>query len=74
MIQTFIDRLGDNFNNDKRLLKGSSITISKMKSICDKLDMKCTLIISDSNPNVPNPIGQEIKVDICGYDENYEDK
>lgn len=73
-IDAYADRLGDNFNNDKRLLKGSSITISKMKSICDKLDMKCTLIISDSNPNVPNPIGQEIKVDICGYDENYEDK
>lgn len=66
-IDAYADRFLDNFNNDKRLLKGSSITISKMKSICDKLDMKITLSISDASPNVPNPIGKSISVDICGY-------
>lgn len=65
-IDAYADRFGDNFNNDKRLLKGSSITMSKLKSICDKLDMKCTLTISDINPNVPNPIGEDIVIDICG--------
>lgn len=65
-IDAYADRFGDNFNNDKRLLKGSSITMSKLKSICDKLDMKCTLTISDTNPNVPNPIGEDIVIDICG--------
>lgn len=69
-IDAYADRFGDNFNNDKRLLKGSSITISKMKSICDKLDMKCTLTITDTNPNVPNPIGREITVDICGNEDD----
>lgn len=68
-IDVYADRFLDNFNNDKRLLKGSSITISKMKSICDKLDMKVTLIISDTSPEVPNPMGKEISVDICGYND-----
>lgn len=71
-IDAYADRFLDNFNNDKRLLKGSSITISKMKSICDKLDMKVTLTISDTSPDVPNPIGQPISIDICGY--NYGDE
>lgn len=71
-IDAYADRFGENFNNDKRLLKGPSITISKMKSICNKLDMKCTLVITDASPNVPNPIGREIVVDICGFGEDYE--
>lgn len=65
-LDAYADRFGDNYNNDKRLLKGSSITMSKLKSICDKLDMKCTLTISDASPNIPNPIGEDIVVDICG--------
>ena len=71
-IDAYADRFGENFNNEKRLLKGSSITMSKLKSIGDKLDMKITLTITDSNPNVPNPIGQEISVDICGYGDEEE--
>lgn len=66
-LDAYADRFGENYNNEKRLLKGSSITISKIKSICDKLDMKCSLTISDAGPNVPNPIGQDITVEICGY-------
>lgn len=67
-IDAYADRFSDNFNNDKRLLKGSSITISKMKSICDKLDIKVTLTLSDASDDVPNPMGDSITVDICGYD------
>ena len=66
-IDAYADRFGDNHNNDKRLMKGPSITMSKMKSIGNKLDMKITLTISDASPNVPNPIGESITVDICGY-------
>ena len=65
-IDAYADRFGDNFNNDKRLLKGSSITMSKTKSICDKLDLKVTLTISDASPNVANPMNDVISVDICG--------
>lgn len=71
-IDAYADRFGDNYNNDKRLLKGSSITSSKMKSICNNLDMKVTLVITDTSPNVPNPIGKSISVDICGYNDNEE--
>ena len=73
-IDAYADRFGDNFNNDKRLLKSSSVTMSKLKSFCNNFDMKCTLTITDKNPNVPNPIGQEIVVDICGgYHDNETD-
>lgn len=65
-IDAYADRFGDNFNNDKRLLKGSSITMSKTKSICDKLDLKVTLTISDASPDVANPMNDVISVDICG--------
>lgn len=71
-LDLYQDRFADNYNNDKRLLKGSGITISKMKSICNKLDMKVTLTISDANANVPNPIGKSITVDICGYENGEE--
>ena len=71
-LDLYQDRFGDNYNNDKRLLKGSSITISKMKSICDNLDIKVTLTLSDNNPEVPNPIGETISVDICGYENGEE--
>lgn len=72
-IDVYADRFNDNFNNDKRLLKGSSITMSKIKSISDKLDIKVTLVLSDKNPDVPNPMGKTISVDICGYDNEEEE-
>lgn len=72
-INAYEDRFGDNFNNDKRLLKSDKITISKMTSICDNLDMKCTLTISDASPDVPNPMGKTIVIDICGYDSQKEE-
>ncbi len=72
-IDAYTDRFGDNFNNDKRLLKGSSITMSKMKSICNKLDLKVTLTISDASPNVVNPMNDVISVDICGDANNNEE-
>ena len=65
-IDNYADRFEENFNNDKRLLKGKSITNAKLKSICPKLDMKVTLTISDMHPDVPNPIGKDITVVICG--------
>lgn len=73
-IDAYADRFLDNFNNDKRLLKGPSITMSKMKSIGNKLDMKITLTISDSSDNIPNPIGKSISVDICGYGNDGDDE
>lgn len=59
-------RIGPNYNNDKRLLRKKSITFGKLRSICNALDMKATLILEDVNPEVPNPIGRVITADITG--------
>ena len=53
---------GSKFNNDKRLLYGSEMTIKKMKGFADAFDLKLTLTIEDANPNVPNPIGKPISI------------
>ena len=66
-------RFGPNYNNDKRLLRKGSVTFGKLRSICDALDIKATLIIEDSDPNVPNPIGRVITAEITGTDMNIED-
>lgn len=59
-------RFGPNYNNDKRLLKKGSITFGKMRSICDALDIKATIIIEDAAPDVPNPIGRVITAELTG--------
>lgn len=63
-IDKYEPRFGPNFNNDKRLLKKDSITFRKLKDVCEALDMKATLKLEDANPNVPNPIGHAIIVDL----------
>lgn len=55
----------DQFQNDLRLLRGKSITLAKMKSVCDKLDIEAELILRDK-PECPNPMHKEIKVMITG--------
>ena len=64
-----------NFNNDKRLIKKNSITFGKLRNICKALDIRATLTMEDTNPDVPNPMGR--KVEVCltegfdnGNDEN----
>lgn len=68
-IDKYESRFGPNYNNDKRLFRRSSITLSKMKTILNALDMKATLIIEDTSPNVPNPIGKQIIAVITGDNE-----
>ena len=36
------------------------------KRLCEALDIKATLILEDKSPDVPNPIGRTIKVDLTG--------
>lgn len=59
----------NNFNNDKRLLRKDDITINKLLMFVNNLDMSATLTIRDRSPNVPNPIGKEIVVDLISSDE-----
>ena len=59
-------RFGPNYNNDKRLLKKDSITFGKLRTVCNALDIKASLTLEDANPEVPNPIGRSITVDLTG--------
>ena len=54
-------RFGEsNFPNDKRLLKKDSISLKKLVSYCDALDIQATLTLRDSDQGVPNPMNKEI--------------
>ena len=63
-IDKYQDNFGDNFPNDKRKLYDNKITLFLLKRDCECLDMKAELVISDANPNVPNPLGKEIHIQI----------
>lgn len=63
-LDKYESRFGPNFNNDKRLLKRDDITMNKFMMFLNKLDMAATLTIRDANPDVPNPIGHEITVEL----------
>ncbi len=53
----------DQFQNDMRLLKGNTITLAKMISICDGFDIACELTLRDKE-DAANPMGTEIKLDL----------
>lgn len=55
----------DQFQNDLRLLRGKSITLAKMKSVCEKLDLEADIVLRDK-AGCPNPMGKEITVKITG--------
>lgn len=72
-LDKYSDRFGDNYPNDKRQFKRDSITLFMFERMCDCLDMKARIIIEDKNPDVPNPIGKSISIDITGCDEDQND-
>ena len=51
------------FQNNMRLLKGSSITLSKMIEICNGFDIACELTLRDKDGAV-NPMNTEISLDL----------
>ena len=51
------------FQNDMRLLRGHSITLGKLISICAAFDITVTLTLGDKE-DVPNPMQQEFVVDL----------
>lgn len=60
-INAYEHRFGGKFQNDKRLLTKNSISIDKLKSTADALDMEVEIIIRDKKGNIPNPIGREFR-------------
>ena len=65
-LDKYAPRLGSNYNNDKRLFNKNTISLPMTKRLCEALDIKATLILEDKDPDVPNPIGRVIKVDLTG--------
>lgn len=71
-LDKYESRFGTNYNNDKRLFKKTSMSLKKMRTFGNALDMKITLTIQDKNSNVANPIGRVITVDITGGEDDDE--
>lgn len=63
-INKYEQRFGPNFNNDRRLLDKNTITLSKLKTMANALDMDISLTIKDKPGNIPNPIGKVITVSV----------
>ena len=68
-INKYAYRFGDNFSNDRRLFEKDTITLAKIKTIAEALDMDCYITFEDREKNVPNPIGSQIKVKITNIGE-----
>ena len=62
-IDKYGERFGKNFPNDKRgIREWKEISMKKLKSICDNLDMEVYIGIRDKqNGDVPNPMGITIE-------------
>jgi hypothetical protein len=70
-IDKYQDRFGkENFPNDKRKFKDNDITMFMLNRMNKALDIKATIILEDKHPNVPNPIGKKIIMDLTGYDKD----
>lgn len=70
-IDKYEQRFGSNYNNDKRLLKKSSITFGKLRNVCKNLDIRATLVLEDKNSDVPNPMNEKFEMCITdGFEED----
>ncbi|MCM1215970.1 MAG: hypothetical protein NC548_15795 [Lachnospiraceae bacterium] len=68
-LDKYSDRFGDNYPNDKRQFKKDSVTLFMFERMCDCLDLNAEIIIKDKSPDVPNPMGKTITINISGLDE-----
>lgn len=67
-LDKYESRFGTNYANDKRILTSKDITLSKLVTMANALDLGLTLTITDKEPDVANPIGSTIVVDLLGTD------
>lgn len=61
-INKYAPRFGDNYLNDKRILKTSSITMNKLVAMSQKLDIEVELTLRNASDDVANPMENEISV------------
>lgn len=71
-INKYSERFGSNFANDKRILKTNAITQKMMKRLLSNIDVKATLILEDTSPNVANPMGKKIEIVITDGNDDEE--
>lgn len=71
-IDKYADGYGENFPNDKRKLKDTDISMRLAERHFRILGIKAELILSDASPDVPNPLGEAIRMPLT-YFENNED-
>ena len=55
-----------NFLNDIRILNGESITDKKTIKFGNAMDIKITVRFEDKSPDVPNPMGKVVEVELTG--------
>ena len=65
-LDKYESRFGSNYANDKRILTSKDITLSKLTTMANALDLGLTLTITDKDPEVANPINGQIVVDLLG--------
>ena len=65
-LDKYAHRFGNNFPNDKRLLKKDDMTLQKGITYANCLDFDIYAIIQDTDSDVPNPIGEPIVVKLTG--------
>ena len=65
-IDQYAGKFGDNFLNDKRILKQNDITFKMAERYANCLDMKMTVTLEDKNPDVANPLGKVLTQVITG--------
>jgi len=63
-INKYKDRFGDSFNNDKRALDLPRMSLPKMVRMCNNLDIKLEIILSNASDDVANPMSKEIRYEL----------
>lgn len=59
-INSYSNRFGSNFSNDKRILNETDISLKKLIKYGDSMDIDIDIVFRDKGPDVPNPIGRTI--------------
>jgi hypothetical protein len=73
-LDSYSHRFGNNYPNDKRLLKKEDITLQKGIAYANCLDFDIYAIIKDKNSDVANPIGEPIVVKLTGDNSGFTDE
>ena len=74
-IDKYEKRFGSNYNNDKRNFNKTSISLPMLVRMCNALDIKATLTLSDQDINgeIANPMNDSITVELTSGYRNDED-